>query len=89
MLGLSGKQGAYVSECNRVIDAEIFERDGVVYIGKTCPRHGYFEDVYFGSYEMYDRFSKYARDGIGISNPKTVFKQHNVSCQLWPLQQSP
>jgi len=65
-------------ECNRVIDAEIFERDGVVYIGKTCPRHGYFEDVYFGSYEMYDRFSKYARDGIEISNPKTVL--NSITC---------
>ncbi|MGC9208647.1 MAG: tetraether lipid synthase Tes [Nitrososphaeria archaeon] len=65
-------------ECNRVIDAEIFERDGVVYIGKTCPRHGYFEDVYFGSYEMYERFSKYARDGRGIENPRTVVP--NITC---------
>ncbi len=65
-------------ECNRVIDAEIFERDGVVYIGKTCPKHGYFEDVYFGSYEMYERFSKYARDGRGIENPRTVVP--NITC---------
>jgi uncharacterized radical SAM superfamily Fe-S cluster-containing enzyme len=65
-------------ECNRIIDATIFERNGEVYIGKTCPKHGYFEDVYFGSYSMYERFSGYARDGRGISNPKIV--SDNITC---------
>jgi uncharacterized radical SAM superfamily Fe-S cluster-containing enzyme len=56
-------------ECNRTIPAEISAKDGKVYISKTCPEHGYFEDLYFGDYDMYVRFSKYAKDGRGIENP--------------------
>ncbi|MGC8660917.1 MAG: tetraether lipid synthase Tes [Nitrososphaeria archaeon] len=65
-------------ECNRIIDATIFERGGKVYIGKTCPKHGYFEEVYFGSYSMYERFSSYAQDGRGIENPKII--SDNITC---------
>jgi uncharacterized radical SAM superfamily Fe-S cluster-containing enzyme len=59
-------------ECNRIIVADIFERDNKVFISKSCPVHGYFEDLYFGDYEMYERFSKYARDGRGITNPEVI-----------------
>ncbi|MDG7041445.1 MAG: radical SAM protein [Nitrososphaerota archaeon] len=65
-------------ECNRILDAEVFERGDRVYIGKTCPVHGYFEDVYYGSYDVYKRFSKYARDGRGVSNPTT--RAETVNC---------
>lgn len=59
-------------ECNRVIPADVFERDQKVWIRKTCPEHGDVEDLYFGSYEVYDKFSRYADDGAGIENPKIV-----------------
>ncbi|MEM0123670.1 MAG: radical SAM protein [Conexivisphaerales archaeon] len=65
-------------ECNRIIDATIFERGGKVYIGKTCPKHGYFEEVYFSSYSMYERFSSYAQDGRGIENPKII--SEGITC---------
>lgn len=53
-------------ECNMILDAEVFERDGKVYMSKTCPKHGEVEELYFGSYEMYKKFSTYWRDGKGI-----------------------
>jgi uncharacterized radical SAM superfamily Fe-S cluster-containing enzyme len=52
--------------CNRLLPALIFERDGKVYITKTCPEHGAFEELYYGSYEMYTRFSRYWKDGRRI-----------------------
>ncbi len=71
-------------ECNRTIPAEISAKDGKVYISKTCPDHGYFEDLYFGDYDMYVRFSKYAKDGRGIENPDIVAAAVNcpASCGL-------
>ncbi|MCL4344453.1 MAG: radical SAM protein [Thaumarchaeota archaeon] len=65
-------------ECNRIIDATIFEREGKVYIGKTCPKHGYFEEVYFGYNFLHERFSGYAQDGRGIENPKIV--SEGITC---------
>jgi uncharacterized radical SAM superfamily Fe-S cluster-containing enzyme len=56
-------------ECLKLLPADIFERDGKVFIKKKCPRHGSFEDLYWGSYEMYNRAKKFARDGRGIKNP--------------------
>ncbi len=53
-------------ECNMILDAEVFERDNRVYMSKTCPKHGEVEELYFGSYEMYKRFSTYWKDGKGI-----------------------
>jgi len=56
-------------ECLQILDAKIFENGGKVYIIKKCPRHGIFEDLYFGDYEMYRRFEKWTHDGKGIENP--------------------
>jgi len=46
-------------ECNRLLPAEVFEREGKVFIRKSCPDHGETEELYFGSYEMYTKFSRY------------------------------
>jgi uncharacterized radical SAM superfamily Fe-S cluster-containing enzyme len=55
--------------CNRILAALVFERDGKVYISKTCPEHGAFEELYYGSSKMYARFSRYWKDGRRISAP--------------------
>lgn len=55
-------------ECLRILPAVIFERRGRVYIQKTCPKHGKFEDLYYASYEMYLRAKKFAHDGKGVKN---------------------
>jgi len=56
-------------ECNRLIPAVVFERDGKVFMTKTCPVHGEIEELYFGSYEMYQKFSIYWKDGKGTLAP--------------------
>jgi hypothetical protein len=53
-------------ECNRLLPAVLFKRDGKVFMKKTCPEHGETEELYFGSYEMYARFSRYWKDGKNI-----------------------
>jgi hypothetical protein len=52
-------------ECNRLLPAIVFERDNKVWMTKTCPDHGETEELYFGSYKMYSRFSRYWKDGKG------------------------
>ncbi len=56
-------------ECASIIDANIVERDGKVMMEKTCPEHGYFEDVYFSDVDLYLRMEEYAHDGTGVDNP--------------------
>jgi hypothetical protein len=67
-------------ECLQIIPAEIFERDGKVWIRKNCLKHGEFEDVYWGDYEMYKKAMKFAHDGKGISNPD--IKEESPLCPL-------
>ena len=52
--------------CDRLLPAAVFERDGKVYISKDCPEHGRTEELYFGSFETYSRFSRYWKDGRGV-----------------------
>jgi tetraether lipid synthase len=52
-------------DCNRILPALVFERDSKVWMTKTCPEHGETEELYFGSYEMYSKFSRYWKDGKG------------------------
>ncbi|TLX77208.1 MAG: radical SAM protein [Thaumarchaeota archaeon] len=55
-----------------ILDAEVFERDGKVFMTKTCPTHGECEELYFGSYEMYKKFSTYWMDGRGAHAPNVM-----------------
>jgi tetraether lipid synthase len=52
-------------ECNRILPAIVFEREDKVWMTKTCPEHGETEELYFGSYQMYSKFSRYWKDGKG------------------------
>jgi uncharacterized radical SAM superfamily Fe-S cluster-containing enzyme len=56
-------------ECLKSIAADIFERDGKVWIRKTCPKHGTIEDVYWGDAQMFMKAERWARDGKGVDNP--------------------
>ncbi len=84
------KTASLCPECLRTLPATIFERDGKVWIKKTCPEHGEFEDLYHGSYEWYRRAERYAKDGKGIENPQ-VTKEAPVcprDCGLCKLHKS-
>jgi uncharacterized radical SAM superfamily Fe-S cluster-containing enzyme len=56
-------------ECLSIIKADIFERDGKIWISKTCKKHGFFEELYWGSAELYRKAQRFAHDGKGIENP--------------------
>ncbi len=59
-------------DCNRLLPATIFEREGKVYMSKVCPDHGEVEELYFGSYTMYQKFSTYWTDGKGTHAPNVA-----------------
>ncbi len=56
-------------ECLKILKADIFERGGKVWIEKTCPEHGRYEELYWGSSDLYKKAKRFAADGKGIQNP--------------------
>jgi uncharacterized radical SAM superfamily Fe-S cluster-containing enzyme len=58
-------------ECHDVLPAKLFEREGKVIITKTCPNHGYYEDVYWSDFEQWQRVRRYSTLGNGLENPRT------------------
>ena len=76
-------------ECMKVIDAEIYEDGGVVYIGKACEQHGRYDDVYWSDYETFKRAEKYECVGEGLENPKTkTDKGCPYDCGICPSHKS-
>ncbi|MHA1832979.1 MAG: tetraether lipid synthase Tes [Candidatus Baldrarchaeia archaeon] len=54
-----------------VITAKVYEENGKIMIEKTCPQHGTFKDVYWGSAEQFKRVMKWWYKGLGLENPRT------------------
>jgi len=77
-------------ECLEILDAEIYEQGGKIWIRKRCSRHGEFNELYWGSSDLYKRAKQYARDGKGVDNP-FIMKQTPVcpiDCGLCNLHMS-
>jgi len=75
--------------CFRVIKATIYHSDGKVFIQKSCPEHGSYEDLYWSDYEQYLRVQKFRRDGSGVENPRTkVSRGCPYDCGLCPNHKS-
>ena len=62
-------------ECLSLLPAEVFERNGRVYIRKSCEEHGRYEDLYWGDYELYEKARRFAHDGEGFTNPSTRLRE--------------
>ncbi len=76
-------------ECLWILPAIVFERDGKVWIRKTCPIHGEFEELYYGSYDMYVKAMKWYDEGKGASAYNTKLKAPcPFSCGLCPLHKT-
>ena len=58
-------------ECLKVLPAKIYEDKRKVYIRKSCPEHGDFEDLYWGDYDEYERAKKFDYLGTKLTNPQT------------------
>jgi len=60
-------------ECDiiNVLPAKIIEKQGKVFIQKTCPLHGSFEELYWGSADYYYRARDFlVEKGKGITTPQ-------------------
>ncbi|MDD4325739.1 MAG: radical SAM protein [Candidatus Bathyarchaeota archaeon] len=64
-------------ECLKAIDATIYEDDGKVFIKKTCPEHGFYQELYWSDYNEYVRAEKFRYEGDGLENPRT---EKNLGC---------
>ena len=62
-------------DCNKILPASVYEREGKIWLGKTCPDHGEIEELYFGSSDMYYKFAKYSHNGKGIENPNVPLEK--------------
>jgi uncharacterized radical SAM superfamily Fe-S cluster-containing enzyme len=58
--------------CNTVIDAEIAEEEGQIWLKRNCPEHGAFRNLYWSDPVMYHRFDTYNAVGDGIANPQNA-----------------
>jgi len=58
--------------CNKVVDAEISEEDGKVWLDRTCPEHGQSKYLYWSDARMYHRFEEFEAIGNGVSNPQII-----------------
>jgi len=68
--------------CKKIVDAVIFRKDSQVWIEKKCDKHGLTEDVYWGSYELYKKASRYACSGRRVLNPNVVYQSCPESCGM-------
>lgn len=67
--GLPKKTKSICPECGKILEANIFEKDGKVFMEKVCPEHGNFCDVYWSDAKKYLEAEEYAKDGTGLRNP--------------------
>ena len=67
--GLPKKTRSICPECGKILEADLYAKDGKVMMDKTCPEHGKFSDVYWADEELYNKAEKFAYDGVGLHNP--------------------
>jgi len=56
--------------CSSVVDADIVEEDGKIWMQRTCPVHGSSRNLYWSDAPMYHRFQEYDAVGDGVANPQ-------------------
>lgn len=76
-------------ECFKVLEATIYEKDNKVYMEKTCPEHGKYNELYWSDYDQYQRAEKYRKEGEGLDNPRTeIIKGCPQDCGICPNHRS-
>ena len=90
-IGLPKEVESLCPECMTVIRAEILERDGKVFMEKTCPEHGFVQDLVYSDAELYKKCERWTyEDGDGILNPQiTGAKICPSDCGLCDLHITP
>ena len=67
--GLPKDTKSVCPECGKILDARLYDKDGKVFMDKTCSEHGKFCDIYWSDTELFLRAEEFAHDGIGLRNP--------------------
>lgn len=63
--------GCYQEGSIEMIDAEIIEEDGKVFMKKSCKKHGTFQDIYFSDSDIYKKWMQYNAPPIESPDVKT------------------
>ncbi|OPX62933.1 MULTISPECIES: tetraether lipid synthase Tes [unclassified Methanoregula] len=58
--------------CKTVVDAEVEEEGGKIWLTQHCPEHGTFRNIYWSDAALYHRFDRYNVVGNGIANPQVT-----------------
>ncbi len=58
--------------CGAILDADVVEDGGAVWLVRTCPEHGTYRGLYWSDIDMYRRFDAYEVIGTGVSNPQKI-----------------
>ena len=68
--GLPKTTKSLCPDCNKLIDARIFEEDGRVIMEKLCDEHGQFRDTVYSDAKLYLKMEQWQfGDGRGLENP--------------------
>lgn len=70
--------------CNTVLEADIIEEEGQIWLERTCPVHGTSRYLYWSDAALYHRYEQYESIGNGIENPQIIAPPENcpASCGL-------
>ncbi len=72
-LGLPKKVGSLCPECQKVIPATILQKEGKVVMEKTCPEHGFFDEVIYSDVNLYLKIERWTfEDASGLTHPNIV-----------------
>ena len=63
--------------CKKVLNADIIEREGKVFIERTCPEHGFLSYLYWEDADAWRRYETFGVKGNGLENPQVITKINN------------
>ena len=77
VMGLPKNIQSICPECQKVIKAVQYEKDGKVFMTKACSEHGEFNDIISSDVNVFLEMEKwYFKDGKGYSNPLVTDAQN-------------
>jgi uncharacterized radical SAM superfamily Fe-S cluster-containing enzyme len=78
--------------CCRIIDANLYEENGAVYMEKSCTEHGTFNDICWSDYHLYKQFEAKNIEGAGRrTTGSAIISDDNgcpFDCGLCPRHES-
>ena len=68
--------------CYHLIDANLYEENGAVYMEKRCAEHGAFKDLCWSDYQLYQQFEAKDTEGVGRSEITEINGECPFACGL-------